>query len=69
MEIEVKRFDKVFLRLIKNLDEIKKSFLFLSTGNEDAVWLENENPLEELYTEVQKNTRILNQLKVILRCF
>jgi site-specific recombinase len=40
MEIEVKRFDKVFLRLIKNLDEIKKSFLSFFHGNEDAVWLE-----------------------------
>jgi hypothetical protein len=28
MEIEVERFDKVFLRLIKNLDEIKKEFPF-----------------------------------------
>jgi hypothetical protein len=33
MEIEVKRFDKVFLRLIKNLDEIKEfPFFFYWKG-------------------------------------
>jgi hypothetical protein len=38
MEIEVKRFDKVFFETDpKNLDEIKKEFLFFPTGNEDAV--------------------------------
>jgi hypothetical protein len=40
MEIEVKRFDKVFFETDpKNLGNKRVSFLF-SYGNEDAVWLE-----------------------------
>jgi gliding motility-associated lipoprotein GldB len=58
IEIEVKRFDKVFFETEpKNLDKIKKEFpFFFPAGNEDTVWLEKiENPLwRELYTEVQK---------------
>jgi glutathionyl-hydroquinone reductase len=57
MEIEVKRFDKVFLRLIKNLDEIKE-FPFFFYWMRDAVWLEKENPLWRNYTlRYKKNTR------------
>jgi hypothetical protein len=56
MEIEVKRL--IFFETDpKNLDEIKKEFLFSYWKWGCSLARENENPLwRELYTEVQKNT-------------
>jgi gliding motility-associated lipoprotein GldB len=70
LEIEVKRFDKIFFETPPNkFSEVKKEFpYFFPAGNEDSVWLRKMNaPIwREVYTEVQKKYSDITAVQIEL---